>query len=472
MGLRIYNTRTRRVEEFRPLYGSRVFMFVCGPTVYDYSHIGHARTYLFYDVLARLLRWMGYSLLYIMNITDVDDKIINRARERGVDPLEHAREYERYFYEDMESLNITSISYYARASDYIPEIIEQIKVLLEKGYAYITETGIYYDITRFPRYGQLSGRRPEELRVHRIEPDPTKRNPGDFALWKFRSREEKPGWETPWGYGRPGWHIEDTAITLKHFGKQYDIHGGAIELIFPHHEAEVAQAEAYTDTTPFVKYWVHTGLLLVDGVKMSKSLGNIITIREVLEKHHPDTLRLALLSTHYRGPIDFKWEMLDTAAASYERIKMAIQGAARLGEGRGGEQLAKTAEESWKRFTQALLNDVSTPQAIAELNKLARATNKYLNENTEASPQAKKTITTTLRNMASLLGLRIAEEAAAEPIKAEQLITLVLDIREELRRQKQYSLADEIREKLREIGVEVIDTPRGPRWRIKSATQR
>lgn len=260
----VFNTLTRRLELFEPLVGRRVFMFVCGPTVYDYSHLGHARTYVFYDTLARFLRKLGYSLFYLQNITDVDDKIVNRAAEEGRDPIELAKEFESYYYEDMRALNITSVNLYARASDYLKEIFEQIEALIKLGKAYVTESGVYFDITTFPDYGKLSGQKPEELRVHRIEPDPTKRNPGDFALWRNRPREEF-GWESPWGYGRPGWHIEDTAISIKHFGKQYDIHGGAIELAFPHHEAEIAQAESLTGEKPFVKYWIHTGLLTVEG---------------------------------------------------------------------------------------------------------------------------------------------------------------------------------------------------------------
>ena len=269
--LRIYNTMTRRIEEFKPLKGNRVYMYVCGPTVYDYSHIGHARTYIAYDVIARYLREKGYSVFYLMNITDVDDKIIRRAGERGVNPIELAREYERYFMEDMDALGIQSVNLYARASEYIDEIVDLIKVLMDKEFAYETETGVYFDTSRFKDYGKLSHKRPEELLVHRIEPDPTKKNPADFALWKKRDKDEI-GWDSPWGYGRPGWHIEDTAIILTHFGPQIDIHGGAIELTFPHHEAEIAQAEAATGKKPFVRYWCHTGLLTVGGEKMKRKI--------------------------------------------------------------------------------------------------------------------------------------------------------------------------------------------------------
>ena len=376
--LRIYNTMTRTVEEFKPLRGNRVYMYVCGPTVYDYSHIGHARTYIAYDVLARYLREKGYSVFYLMNITDVDDKIIKRARERGVNPIDLAREYERYFMEDMEVLGIQSVNLYARASEYIDEIVDLIKVLMDKGFAYETETGVYFDTSRFKDYGKLSHRRPEELSVHRIEPDPTKRNPQDFALWKKRDRDEI-GWDSPWGYGRPGWHIEDTAIILTHFGPQIDIHGGAIELTFPHHEAEIAQAEAATGKKPFVRYWCHTGLLTVGGEKMSKSLGNYILVRDIVKEHDPEALRLMFLLSHYRSPIDFKWRSLESSESSLSSLYNMVE---RLRAVETDEELSeeeKRLEEYYENFKRKfygyLDDDLDTPRAMAELFKLASTIN-------------------------------------------------------------------------------------------------
>ncbi|MEM3870722.1 MAG: cysteine--tRNA ligase, partial [Candidatus Korarchaeum sp.] len=400
----VFNTLSRRLEPFEPLVGKRVFMFVCGPTVYDYSHLGHARTYVFYDTLARFLRRLGYSLFYLQNITDVDDKIVSRAKEEGRHPIELAREFESYYYEDMRALNVTSVNLYARASDYIKEIFEQIEGLLKKGHAYMTETGVYFDITTFPDYGKLSGQRPEELRVHRIEPDPTKRNPGDFALWRNRPREEF-GWDSPWGYGRPGWHIEDTAISIKHFGKQYDIHGGAIELSFPHHEAEIAQAESLTGEKPFVKYWIHTGLLTVEGEKMSKSLGNFVTIREALERYDANVLRLFLLSRHYRSPIDFKWEYLEQAKGSYERIVNCLENFKELDLGESSEEKSFLDRIRGRRneFYRRMMDDLNTAEAISELHEIVREVNAYSEREGKISEGGKAEVLATFSELLDIL---------------------------------------------------------------------
>jgi len=462
----VFNTLTRRFEPFEPLVGRRVFMFVCGPTVYDYSHLGHARTYVFYDTLARLLRKLGYSLFYLQNITDVDDKIVNRAAEEGRDPIELAREFESYYYEDMRALNITSVNLYARASDYLKEIFEQIEALIKLGKAYVTESGVYFDITTFPDYGKLSGQRPEELRVHRIEPDPTKRNPGDFALWRNRPREEF-GWDSPWGYGRPGWHIEDTAISIRHFGKQYDIHGGAIELAFPHHEAEIAQAESFTGEKPFVKYWIHTGLLTVEGEKMSKSLGNFVTIRDALRKYDANTLRLFLLSRHYRSPIDFRWEYLEQARSSYERIVNCLENFKELEIGEGGDEereFLSRVRERRSSFYKRMLDDVNTAEALGELYELVSDVNSFSGRGGRISEAGRNEVISTFSELLDLLGLRIEEGPDTSMLHA--LISLILDVREDLRRRKEYELADEIRGRMRELGIDVQDTPKGTKWRI------
>ncbi len=465
--LRVYNTLTGRVEKFVPLYGKRVFMFVCGPTVYDYSHIGHGRVFTFFDTVARYLRWAGYSLFYLVNITDVDDKIINRAKEEGMHPLKLARKYESFYYEDMESLNVTSVNLYARASDYLPEIWDQIRVLLEKGHAYETETGVYFDITTFPDYGKLSKQKIEELRVHRIEPDPTKRNPGDFALWRKRPKDEF-GWESPWGYGRPGWHIEDTAITIKHFGKQYDIHGGAIELAFPHHEAEIAQAESYTGVKPFVKYWIHIGLLTIKGEKMSKSLGNIIRIRDVVQEYGPEPVRLLLISSFYRSPMDFRWELLDQARSSYQRIKTAYDNLYDLEVnsevGNAEVELLNKVKDLRDRFFRSLADNFNTPEALANLYELIRLTNAYVSEVGEISEQGKGILLSTFNEMLSVLGIRV--ERAVDSVMLKSLVQLLLEVRSQLRQRRMYELSDEIRGRLRDLGIELQDTPQGTKWRI------
>lgn len=466
--LRVYNSLTRRLEVFEPLTGNRVFMFVCGPTVYDYSHLGHARVFVFFDTVARYLRWLGYSVFYIVNITDVDDKIISRAREKGVHPLELAREYEKYFIEDMLALNVTTPNLYPRASDYIKEIFWQVEELLRKGHAYITPTGVYYDITTFPDYGKLSGRKPEELVVHRVEPDPTKRNPGDFALWRVRPRDEF-GWDSPWGYGRPGWHIEDTAITLRHFGPQYDIHGGAVELIFPHHEAEIAQAEAVTGIKPFVKYWIHVGLLTVEGKKMSKSLGNVVTIREALKAYDANAIRLFILSTHYRSPLDFRWELLDNASKSASRLVAAIDRLKQLDlveatQGSDEERLVLTAREVMKGFVNSMNEDLNTAEAISHVFRLVNAVNEYTNRYSRISRAGFEEVYGVFKEVLNILGLKV-EEGGSTGIT--ELIQLIVDVRSKLRARKIWDLADEIRARLGELGIELQDTASGTRWILR-----
>ena len=467
--LRIYNTMTRTVEEFKPLRGNRVYMYVCGPTVYDYSHIGHARTYIAYDVLARYLREKGYSVFYLMNITDVDDKIIRRAREHGVNPIDLAREYERYFMEDMETLGIQSVNLYARASEYIDEIVDLIKVLMDKGFAYETETGVYFDTSRFKDYGKLSHRRPEELLVHRIEPDPTKRNPQDFALWKKRDRDEM-GWDSPWGYGRPGWHIEDTAIILTHFGSQIDIHGGAIELTFPHHEAEIAQAEAATGKKPFVRYWCHTGLLTVGGEKMSKSLGNYILVRDIVKEHDPEALRLMFLLSHYRSPIDFKWRSLESSESSLNSLYNMVE---RLRAVETDEDLSeeeRKLEEYYENFKRKfygyLDDDLDTPRAMAELFKLASTINKFLDTRERLNALLKLKLLSEIERMGRIFGI-LKKRPVIEMGLLERVLEILIDVRGELRMRREFELADRIRDRLREIGIILEDIGYQTRWRLR-----
>ena len=467
--LKIYNTMTRTVEEFKPLRGNRVYMYVCGPTVYDYSHIGHARTYIAYDVLARYLREKGYSVFYLMNITDVDDKIIRRARERGVNPIDLAREYERYFMEDMEALGIQSVNFYARASEYIDEIVDLIKVLMDKGFAYETETGVYFDTSRFKDYGKLSHRRPEELLVHRIEPDPTKRNPQDFALWKKRDRDEM-GWDSPWGYGRPGWHIEDTAIILTHFGSQIDIHGGAIELTFPHHEAEIAQAEAATGKKPFVRYWCHTGLLTVGGEKMSKSLGNYILVRDIVKEHDPEALRLMFLLSHYRSPIDFKWRSLESSESSLNSLYNMVERlrAVETDEDLSEEErrLEECYEDFKRKFYGYLDDDLDTPRAMAELFKLASTINKFLDTRERLNALLKLKLLSEIERIGRILGI-LKKRPVIETDLLERVLEILIDVRGELRMRREFELADRIRDRLREIGIILEDIGYQTRWRLR-----
>jgi len=470
MVLKVYNTLTRSKEEFTPLHGNRVNMFVCGPTVYDYMHLGHARTYIAYDVIARYLRYKKYSLFYIMNITDVDDKIIERAKEKNVHPIKLAVEYENYFMEDMERLGINTVNLFVRASEHLEEIINQVKTLIEKGYAYETETGVYYDVTKFLDYGKLSRQKPEELSQHRVDPDPTKRHPQDFALWKKRSREEF-GWDSPWGYGRPGWHIEDTAITVTYFGPTYDIHGGAIELIFPHHEAEIAQAEAATGVKPLVRYWVHTGLLTVRGEKMSKSLGNFITVRDALKKYDAETLRFFFILTHYRSPIDFDEQKLEQARESLRTLYNTLQN---LQETEQADELTEedknlqTKLQQFKqKFLDAMDDDFNTPVAVSVLFELAHEVNRVIQKNKRISSKLKEDVSNLFKELGGILGILqkpIRKEAETEIV--DKLLEVIIEVRNELRNRKEYEIADRIRNRLREVGIVLEDTGKGTRWRF------
>lgn len=333
-------------------------MFVCGPTVYDFSHLGHAKTYIQFDFLARYLRYMGYKVTYVQNITDIDDKIIQRAFEQNVDPNILAQEYEKYYLEDMAVLNNISVDKYARAHDYIPQIVDQVKRLLAKGAAYKISDGYYFDIQQFEDYGKLSGRLSLEPgdAISRIDENQEKRSPGDFCLWKFRKSDE-PYWSTELGEGRPGWHIEDTAITESELGSQYDLHGGAMDLIFPHHEAEIAQMESASGLKPMVRYWLHTGFLNIKAEKMSKSLGNFITIREVMKKGVPPlALRYLFLLSHYRTPTNFSFEALEAAQNAYNKLKKFVTALPTGG----------SIDEGYKnKFKDKLENDLNTPQALA-----------------------------------------------------------------------------------------------------------
>ncbi len=387
MALKLHNTLSGSEELFQPIDPSSVRLFVCGPTVYDFPHIGNAKTYTQFDLVARTLRYLGYKLTYVVNITDIDDKIIARARERGIESEALAREFEEVYLEDMLSLNNTSVDKYARALDYIPQIVSQVERLVEKGLAYRISDGYYFDTKAFVGYGKLSGR--ETLKpgdsVSRIDDNPEKRNPGDFCLWKFK-REGEPSWPTSLGEGRPGWHIEDTAITEAEFGPQYDIHGGAVDLIFPHHEAEIAQMESISGQSPLVRYWLHTGFLQVETQKMSKSVGNFYTIRDVLEKgFSPLSLRYYFLLAHYRTPANFTWEALEAAQNALQKLqKLAFS----LPEG-GQIDLAYKA-----KFVEKLENDFNTPQALATLWTLMK--------DKEVKPEDKKA---TILDFDRVLGL-------------------------------------------------------------------
>lgn len=450
---------TQEKEILKPMHENRVNLFVCGPTVYDDSHIGHARTYIAFDVIVRYLKYRGFSVFYLQNITDIDDKIIKRASELGIKPIELAKKFERRYFEDMHALGVENVNLYARATEHLSEIIQQIETLIEKGFAYETETGVYFDETKFKDFGKLSGRNIDDLVVHRIEPDPTKKNPGDFALWK--KQEEEPFWDSPWGKGRPGWHIEDTAITETYFGPQYDIHGGGLDLIFPHHEAEIAQMESASGKKPMVRYWMHTGFLNVKGEKMSKSLGNFITIRELLKKHDPEVFRLLVLSTHYRSPIDFDEDALMQSQKSLKRIHKLVETIDELLDETTIESNEKDNEYNKKltdtkiKFLDAMDNDFNTPLALSILFDFIRDINRGIN-NKDLSKNVLRSTKDLIVEFGNILGFDFSLKDVKSDL-TNDLLDLIIDVRQKLRERKDWELSDEIRSKLRDLGIFLED---------------
>jgi len=462
--IKLYNTMTREKEIFKPIQGNRVKLFVCGPTVYDYSHIGHARTYISFDVIARYLKYKGFTVLYIQNITDLDDKILKRAEELGTSPLELARKYEEEYLNDMAILGVENVNFYARATEHIPEIIKQIETLIKKGYAYETDNGVYFDESKFEDFGKLSNRNLEDLNVHRIGLDSSKRNPGDFALWKKRDNNSdyEMIWDSPWGTGRPGWHIEDTAITETYFGPQYDIHGGGLDLIFPHHEAEIAQMEAASGKKPMVRYWMHTGFLNVKGEKMSKSLGNFITIHKLLQEYSPDVFRFFVLSTHYRSPIDFSQETLYQSQKGLQRIYKLIQIINEILEGNtpisleNDQEYVKKLELAQKEFFNAMDNDFNTPSVLSSLFDLIREVNKDISQS-NISINSLKLVKDLIIEYGNILGFNFNTKHHLEEGIESDLINLLKDIREKLREKKEWTLSDDIRSRLMELNIILED---------------
>ncbi|MEW6009754.1 MAG: cysteine--tRNA ligase [Euryarchaeota archaeon] len=457
--MNIYNTMSQEKEPLEALHPARIKLFVCGPTVYDDAHIGHARTYISFDMIKRYLEYKGYSVFYLQNITDIDDKIIARAAELGVDPEKLARKFEKRYQEDMEKLGVNGVNLHARATQHLDEIITQIQSLLEKGFAYETEKGVYFDESQFPDYGKLSRRKLEDLNVHRIQQDEDKKNPGDFALWKKKDHE--PLWDSPWGPGRPGWHIEDTAITEEYFGPQYDIHGGGLDLIFPHHEAEIAQMESVSGKSPMVAYWMHTGFLNVSGEKMSKSLGNFITIRDLLENYQGDVFRFFVLSTHYRSPIDFSTKALDQSTKSLERIKNMVLKLQKLSlnaplDGSDDDLFQEILNKYQEEFFRHMDNDFNTPQALAAVFNLIRQLNKSL-ENNNPSKKVLNNILRFFNDFAEIMGFQFKKIVKTPVTSQEDLLEIILDIREKLRQKKEWELSDEIRSRLNNLDFEIQD---------------
>lgn len=452
-------------------------IFVCGPTVYDYSHIGHARTYIVFDAFVKYLRSLSFKVLYLQNITDIDDKIINRAKERKISPLSLAREFEKEYLKDIKSLKITSVNKYARAGEHIQEIQRQIKVLIKKRFAYQTKNGVYFEVKKFRDYGKLSKQDLEELRHgQRIEADPEKHDLLDFALWKnyqgssisnqktaqhtvkLKIINGEPAWQSPWGWGRPGWHIEDTAITEKYLGSQYDIHGGGNDLKFPHHEAEIAQQEAASGKKPLVKIWMHTGFLLVEGEKMSKSLGNFITIKDFLKKHPQEVLRLMVLSNHYRSPFNYTEQLAEQAKKSLETIEKflgKISFSVKNKKLKPASQIDVSAEikKFETAFYSALDDDFNTPKAIASLFDFISSMQKGVWQiSSRQAQEIKKSVETKLKIL----------EISFKTVKIPAKIAALAQKREICRKSKHFIQSDALRSQMEMLGYSIEDTPFGP----------
>lgn len=458
--LKLLNTLTSQKEEFVPIKGNHVGMFVCGPTVYDYSHIGHIRTYVVFDVVAKYLRHKGFKLKYIMNITDIDDRIIDRAKEEGKDWKEISEFYEREFLENMKALGVDGVDKYIRATDHIKEMIKQVGTLLEKGYGYRIDEGIYFDISKFEDYGKLAKRTvgQAEDAVSRIDDSVGKRNKGDFVLWRF-SEPGKPSWPSPWGDGRPGWHIEDTAITEKYLGTQYDIHGGGQDLIFPHHEAEITQQESASGKKPFVLYWLHSGLVTVNGQKMSKSLKNYIAIREALKDYSPEALRFLAIASHYRSSVEYREDLVKQSEAAIQRIREMVRKLEvikKKGEKEEKVEFDEIIKNTKLEFENKMDDDFNTPEALAALFNFIRLVNASIAESSLDRRSAERVLSF-LSEVDEIFGI---VPSAESPIP-DNVSQMVIE-RERLRKEKAWLEADKVRDELQNLGYSVEDTPYGP----------
>ncbi|MBI2054484.1 MAG: cysteine--tRNA ligase [Candidatus Sungbacteria bacterium] len=456
MPIRFRNTLTRKKEVFKPRHSSRADFFVCGPTVYDHSHIGHARTYVAFDGIVSYLRLRGYKVKYVMNITDIDDKIINRAREINVDPLQMSRRFTENFYEDMRRLGVKSVSNYAPASKYIPQIIKQIKRLIKRGYAYESYGSVYFSVNKFKGYGKLSHQVISKLKKFtRLEIDPAKRESLDFVLWKA-AKPNEPSWPSPWGPGRPGWHIEDTAISESFFGSQYDIHGGAVDLIFPHHESEIAQQEAASGKKPFVRIWLHTGLLNIGGQKMAKSLKNFIPIKNMLARHSPEDFRMLVFRAHYRSPLNYTEELLKEAHRSVERLGTTIRRLRLVKEKTGREYFSRKIKDE---FIKRLDDDFDTPQFLAYLFSASRGINSAMDKRRLSKTEALSIIKVlcNINSVLKIMPLKLSKFDTALTAEIKELFRK----REVARKAKNWRESDALRDKIIALGWSVKDTPSG-----------
>jgi cysteinyl-tRNA synthetase len=483
MSLQVYNTLTRKKEPFVPLHEGAVGMYVCGPTVYGHSHLGHAKSYVSFDVMVRYFRHAGFKVLYIQNITDVghllgdtnegEDRIIQQSRLEHKHPMQVAEAYTRSYFEDMDALNVLRPDISPRASGHITEQIELIRTLMARGMAYEANGSVYFDVLKFPAYGMLSGRAVDEMVAGaRVEVKAEKRHPADFALWKKADPGHIMHWPSPWGEGFPGWHIECSAMSMKYLGDTFDIHGGGLENQFPHHECEIAQSESAT-TKPFVRYWLHNNMVTVDGRKMGKSLGNFTTLKDAAKRWAPPVIRFFILQSHYRSTLDFSDEAVEAAAAGYAKLLNTIRNLrerhASTGDGSAPTGIALAPYE--QAFRTAMDDDFNTPQAIAVLFDLAREVNQLLASDAACGRDALRELLTFYDvHAGSILG--IATEATAAAGGGESLVALLMDlligVRTEIRTQKLWGLSDKIRDGLAKVGIVLEDKKTGTSWKKAS----
>ena len=457
MGLRVYNTLTGNKEEFVPREEGRVSIYVCGVTPYDETHIGHARPSVIWDVIRKYLKSKGYAVTYVQNFTDVDDKIIARAQQLGITTEELSSKYIQEYLDAMEALKVAPADYHPRVSQHISHIITMVEDLIAQGVAYVADGDVYFHVPAFEGYGKLSKQQVDELESGvRIDVSENKRNPLDFALWK-KSKPNEPSWDSPWGPGRPGWHIECSAMAMHYLGAGFDFHGGGMDLVFPHHENEIAQSEALTGCA-FARYWLHNGLITVNDEKMSKSLGNFLTVSDLLAKYPSELIRFYILSTHYRSPLEFNEQKMQEAKRGWRRLQDTYK---RLKEQYGQAAPAEPLAWAMEAFTEAMDDDFNTARAVAVCFDVVRYANRPdCTEGAEAYAFLKQVAQ-------GILGV-ISEEAqaAVDTGLTAEVIDLLLTVREKLREERNWALADLIRDRLTELGIVVEDTKEGPRWKV------
>ena len=477
--MKLYNTMTNKIEEFKTIEENKVKMYVCGPTVYNYIHLGNARPIVVFDTLARYFKYKGMEVDYVQNFTDVDDKIINKSIEEGISASEVSEKYIKCFFEDINRLNILESVKRPKVTENMTEIIEIIQKLIDNGFAYEKDGDVYFEVKKYKDYGNLSNQKIEELELGaRIDVSEIKKNPMDFALWKKKKKEGEPFWESPWGQGRPGWHIECSAMAKKYLGDTFDIHGGGQDLVFPHHENEIAQSKcAYHGN--FANYWLHNGFIQINGDKMSKSLGNFFLLREILEKFSGNVVRLFILSTHYRKPINFSFENMEDTKKALQNIVKSMNKFENIVEKYKNEKIenvkisefSQKIDEFDKKFEEAMDEDMNTPQALATIFDQIRETNKFISTNeSEFSTiyyEIKKSYDSLKAKIENVFGIAIEVENAVKEEDGEnmeltkKLIELLIKLRSEARSEKNFKLSDEIRDELKVLGVEIKDNRDG-----------